>query len=189
MDDVREIIRALGPNSGELHWSITLYWMFLVNLVLLLISDSAMGTNIAIGVRLAVFIDKTFAFGYMFGSGSYTPQYCHAKIFIGTYLIRTLMFAGPLIVAGQTESGKVRAAGILAGLTGAIYMLARWYFDQRDVEAPNITCQNVQVMAQSAGIVLLLARLTLRHQLSLVSIHRHVPGAVTRDFAAHHIEV
>jgi hypothetical protein len=117
------------------------------------------------------------------------PQTCHAKVFIGTYLIRVVMFAGPFAVAGSTSKGKVRAVGILAGLSAVIYMLGRWYFEQRDFKTSTITCENTGVVIQSVGMILVLAKIALRDRLPLGSIHRHVPVAIARDAGAHDIRV
>ncbi len=193
MEDIRTIISSIGPGSGQqLIWDIALYWLFLINVVMLLMEGSAFGTNIAIGVLLAVFIDKTFAFGYMFNpdNGIYDdPETCHAKVFVGTYLIRVIMFAGPFAVAGSTREGKARGIGILAGLSAIVYMFARWYFDQRDFSTERVTCENTDWMIQSAGLILILAKLVLRDRLLLGTVNRHIPVAVTRHLAAHDVEV
>ncbi len=126
---------------------------------------STTGTILSIFVLISIFIDKTFAFGYLIDSGPYTPETCHAKIFVGTYLIRAAMFAAPLTVAASTDNGKVRATGVIAGIGGGIYMFLRWFFDQRNVKAPDITCFNTEVMAQNVGMMLLLARLALGRRL------------------------
>lgn len=189
MEDIKEIINALGPSSGGMAWSLALYWMFLINLVILFVDGSAFGTNISIAVLLCVFIDKTFAFGYMFNSSEMDPEYCHTKIFIGTYLIRVAMFAGPFAVAGSTEKGKVRAIAILAGLSGIGYMFIRWFYDQRKVDAIDVTCYNTEMLIQTAGMGLVLAKIALRDRLPLGAIHRHIPITVPRELATHEIEI
>jgi len=193
MEDIRTIITSIGPGSGQqLIWDLTLYWLFLINIVMLLMESSAFGTNIAIAVLLAVFIDKTFAFGYMFNpdNGIYDdPKTCHAKVFVGTYLIRVIMFAGPFAVAGSTSAGKARGIGILAGLSGVVYMFARWFFEQREVSTTRVTCENTDWVIQSAGLILILAKLVLRDRLLPGAVHRHIPIAVTRHFAADDVEV
>lgn len=194
MEDVRTIINSIGPGTGQqLLFDLALYWMFLINLIVLLIGGTAFSTNIGIAVLLCIFIDKTFAFGYMFNpdNGLYDndPETCHAKVFVGTYLIRVIMFAGPFSIAGTTTEGKVRAASILAGISAVIYMLGRWFFEQRDFKADQITCLNTDVVIQSAGVVLVLAKIVLRERLHLGTIYRHIPVTVARDFAAHGVEV
>jgi hypothetical protein len=142
---------------------------------------------------VCIFIDKTFAFGYMFNpkNGLYDndPRTCHAKVFIGTYLIRTAMFAGPFAVAGSTNKGKVRAVGILAGLSAIVYMLGRWFFEQRTYKASSITCEATDIVIQNAGMILILAKIVLRDRLTLGTIHRHIPVAVTREAAPHDIGI
>jgi hypothetical protein len=164
----------------------------LINIVMLLMEGSAFGTNVAIAVLIAVFVDKTFAFGYMFNpdNGIFDdPKTCHAKVFVGTYLIRVIMFAGPFAVACSTTSGKTRGIAILSGLSAMVYMFARWYFEQRDFTSERITCENTDWMIQSAGLILILAKLVLRNRLLLGTVNRHIPITVTRDLAAHDVEV
>jgi len=191
MEELRAILNSVGPSNDTLAWDLALYGLFFLNLItLLMLPDGATtGTILSILVLISIFIDKTFAFGYLIDSGPYTPETCHAKIFVGTYLIRALMFAAPLTVAASTDNGKVRAAGIIAGIGGGVYMFTRWFFDQRDIEAPDITCFNTTVMAQNLGMTLVLARLMLRRRLRLGVVHRHIPVAVAGDFAAHDVEV
>jgi len=49
----------------------------------------------------------------------------------GLFLIRTGMFAIPMIVAGSTKSEKSRPILIFAGLLGGVYLFARWFFEIR----------------------------------------------------------
>jgi hypothetical protein len=194
MEDIKTIINSIGPGSGQnLIWSIVLYWMFLINLIVLFIDGTAFGTNISMVVLLCIFVDKTFAFGYMFNpkNGLYDndPQTCHAKVFVGTYLIRVVMFAGPFAIAGSTTEGKVRGAAILAGLSAVVYMAARWFFEQRNFKASTITCYNTDIVTAHAGLILVLAKIALRDRLSLGTVHRHIPVTVSRVFAAHNVEI
>ena len=194
MEDAKTIINSLGPGTGQqLIWDIALYWLFLINFLLLFLDGTAFGTNITMVVLVFIFIDKTFAFGYMFNpkNGLYDndPHTCHAKVFIGTYLIRTVMFAGPFAVAGSTTKGKVRAVGILAGLSAIVYMLGRWFFEQRDFKTSTITCENTDIVIQSVGMILILAKIALRDRLTLGTIHRHIPVTVARDTAPHDVSV
>jgi hypothetical protein len=192
MADAKEILGSLGPSSGGLHWSIMLYWIFLINLIIMLMEGSSFGTNIGIVVMICAFIDKTWAFGYMFNpeNGVFDdPEICHTKAFVGTYLIRVFMFAGPFTIAGATKNGKVRGAAILAGLSGVAYMIGRWYLDQRDFETSRITCLNTDMVIQSVGLVLVLAKIALRDCFHLGTIHRHIPCAVTRQLTPDELEV
>lgn len=194
MEDLKTIINSLGPGTGQqLYWDIALYWLFFINFIILFIDGTAFGTNITMAVLLFIFIDKTFAFGYMFNpnNGLYDndPKTCHAKVFVGTYLIRTAMFAGAFAVAGATSKGKVRAVGILAGLSAIVYMAGRWFFEQREFKASSITCENTDIVIQNVGMILVLAKVMLRDRLSLGAIHRHIPATITRNSSAHDIEV
>ncbi|GAB4418189.1 MAG: hypothetical protein Kow00106_14130 [Anaerolineae bacterium] len=191
MEELRAILNSVGPSNDTLAWDLALYGLFFLNLITLLMlpDGSTTGTILSIFVLISIFIDKTFAFGYLIDSGPYTPETCHAKIFVGTYLIRALMFAAPLTVAASTDNGKVRATGVIAGIGGGVYMFVRWFFDQRNIEAPDITCFNTAVLAQNLGMTLLLARIVLGRRLRLGFVDRHIPLAVARELAAHQVEV
>jgi len=189
MENLKEMIDYLWL-TDDLHWDLALYWIFLINIVMLftLPDGSTLGTSIAIIVIIGAVIDKVYGFGFMLDPGRYTPERYHAEIFIGTYLMRAVMFVGPLSVAGSTDNPKTRAVGILAGLSGGVYSFARWYFDQREVSTTDIGLYlHWEMFAQSAGMVLVLAHLALRRRFGFV--HRDVPVTVTRVLAAHDVEV
>lgn len=193
MEEIKAIVNSLGP-TDELHWDIALYVLFFVNIIVLLIlpDGSTLGTMLSIAVLICIFIDKTMAFGHILKPDDMTPEYCHTKIFIGTYLIRVVIFIAPLTIAGSTDEGKVRAGAIVAGIGGAIYSFLRWFMDQRDVGGTRITCMNpaeTAMMLQSLGVVLILAKITLRDRFLPGSIHRRVPVAVPLELAAHEVEV
>lgn len=195
MNDVETMAKALWITS-EIHWDIALYWLFFINIVLLMMqpSGSSMVTILGVIVLMSVMIDKVKAFGYMMDTGPYSPDKCHEQIFIGTYLIRVAMFAIPLSIAGMTKSPKSRGVGILAGISGGAYMFVRWYMEQRDVESTDLTCAPtafiiLQTTVQFTGIAFVVARLVLRDKLSLGSIHRDIPITVPRDLPANGVEV
>ncbi|MCZ7539306.1 MAG: hypothetical protein M5U29_05195 [Anaerolineae bacterium] len=191
MEELRAILESVGPSNDTLGWDITLYVLFLLNVVILLLlpDGSALGTVLSVGVILCLFIDKTYAFGHLLDSGPYSPEYCHGRIFVGTYLIRAVIFAAPLTVAASIDKGNVRFLGVVAGIGGAAYMFLRWYSDQREVAAPNITCFDSEALVRSASMVLVLGRVALRNRLGLWAEYRDVPGAIFGDLAAHEIEV
>ncbi len=190
MAEFKEIISALGPNAGGLVWSLALYALFFLNLLLLLIEGSSFGTNIGIAVLLSIFIDKTFAFGHMFNPNDIDPHVCHAEIFFGTYLIRVVMFAGPFAVAGSTTNGKARALAIFSGVGGIAYMFGRWFLEQRESEVSGVTCMvDTDVMLQTAGILLVVARITLRDRFRLGTVDRHIPVTVAGEPSPNEIEV
>lgn len=181
MGDYQEIINAIGP-TDNLIWDISLYVLFFLNLIMLFLlpDGSTLHTMLIIIVLISIFIDKTYAFGYLVDSDRYDPETCHAKIFVGTYLIRAAMFVAPLMIAGSTEEGKVRAMGILLGVLSVVYMGGRWFIDQREVSTSNITCM-VDVVAQTSGMFLTLAYATTRHSvLRVITVDRDVPGTVLR---------
>ncbi|WP_119071816.1 hypothetical protein [Aggregatilinea lenta] len=192
MEEIKQMVDALWL-TDKIYWDIALYWIFFVNLIILFIlpSGSSLQTTITIVVLLCVVIDKVYAFGYMFDSGRYTPVRCHETIFFGTYIIRILMLVAPLTVAGSTDSDKVRGIAILAGISGGVYAFARWYAEQRDVSSTALTCAflDVSMVAQNAGLALILAKMFLRDRLSLGAIHRHGPVTVLVELAPDEVEV
>jgi len=192
VDELREMANALWL-TNELHWDLALYWLFLINVVLLILLPTGSGFQTMLGIITILFIviDKVHAFGYMFDSGRYGAIQCHETVFFGTYIIRVLLFVIPLSVAGLTRKGSVRAVGIIAGITGAVYTFARWYIEQRDVSTTALTCAflNFDMVAQNAGLALVLARVFLRDRLRLGAVHRDVPLTVGGELAAHEVEV
>jgi len=190
MPELREMAEALWL-TDKIQWDIALYVLFLLNLAALftLPDGATLQTFLSIVVLISIVIDKVYAFGYIIDPGPYSPQVCHSKIFIGTYIIRAIMFAAPLAIAGLTDEPKVRLFGLLAGIGGAIYMFMRWYLEQRDVKAPDIICLNTGVLWQSAGAALLLARIALGRRLRLGTVHRHVPLAILGELAGDKVEV
>ena len=192
MNELKQMIDALWL-TDKIYWDIALYWIFFINLVVrfVLPDGSTLQTGITIITLLAVVIDKVYAFGYMFDSGRYGAIRCHEAIFFGTYIIRIIMLVAPLTVAGSTNSDRTRAVAILAGISGGVYAFTRWYVDQRDVSTTALTCAflNVSMMAQNAGLALIVAKLILRERLFLGAVHRHVPVAVLVDLPADEVEV
>lgn len=192
MNELKEMIDALWL-TDKAYWDIALYWIFFINIVVLFVlpSGSSLQTTITIVTLLMVVIDKVYAFGYMFDAGRYGPIRCHEAIFFGTYIIRIMMLVAPLTVAGSTNSDRARAVAILAGISGGVYAFARWYAEQRDVSSTALTCAflDVRMVAQNAGLALIVARLILRDRLSLGAVHRHVPIAVLADLPTDEVEV
>ena len=184
--DYKAMLESLWLTDQPL-WDFALYGLFLLNIILLIVvpSESSFGTMLGIVILISIVIDKTYAFGYLMKSPY--PKDCHAKIFIGTYLIRAIMFVAPLTIAGSTESGKARGMGILAGLAGGAYMFGRWFMEQRDVVSTTITCQNPEAVAASAQALLLLGYVAARRSVRLVN--GHVPLPIARELAAHEVEV
>ncbi|MCC6798530.1 MAG: hypothetical protein IT325_00315 [Anaerolineae bacterium] len=193
MDELREILNALWI-TDELHWDIALYAIFVLNLILMLMQPdgSALAVGLCILVLVAAVIDKTRAFGYMLEINPYyTRVQCHEQVFIGTYLIRVVMFAAPLSVAGMTKNPDSRVIGIVAGIVGGVYMFVRWYMEQRDVPVTDLFCAYffAGFAFQHIGLGLLGARAALGDRLLLGRIHRHAPVFVMREFAPHEIEI
>lgn len=193
MDELREIISALWL-TDEIYWDIALYVIFALNLLLMLMQPdgSALAVALCILVLVAAVIDKTKAFGYTLDvSPYYTREQCHEQVFIGTYLIRVIMFAAPLSVAGMTKNPDSRLVGIVAGVIGGVYMFARWYLEQRDVALTDLFCATIWAgfALQQAGLALLAARVALGDRLLLGRVHRHAPLLVAGELAPDGVEV
>ncbi len=189
MDNMGEIFNSLGPNSGDMLWNIALYVLFFLNIILLLIvpDGDSMHTMLIIFILMGIIIDKAFAFGYLLDAPN--PIKCHTEDFLGTYLIRAYMFIGPWIVAGATSEGKVRGLGILVGLGGLAYSVARWFLEQREAGDGNITCFITGLWAAQALLPFLpLAYAVLRRKLALF-VDGHVPVTIVGELAAYEIEV
>lgn len=190
MDNLGEIFRALGPNSGELLWNISLYSLFFLNIILLLLipDGDSMHTMLVIVVLMGVIIDKTFAYGYFLAEPE-TAVKCHTEDFIGTYLTRAYMFIGPWIVAGSTSEGKVRGLAIIAGIGGLAYSIGRWFLEQREATGTSIVCFVTGLWAMQTLLPFVpLGYAFLRRKLGLV-VNGHVPVTVVGELAAHEVEV
>lgn len=191
MDQLRPMIDALWLTK-EIQWDLALYWLFLINVILLMMQGEgqAMASGFLMIVLISIVIDKTFGFGYLLDPGPYDPVTCHEQVFFGTYLIRVSMFVLPLMIAGMTQNPKSRGVGILAGISGGVYMFGRWFLQQRNSPYTDLVCSTSTTgslfLMQSAGMVLILAHVALRRRLTF--IHRDVPVTVFSDFAAHNIE-
>ena len=140
MEELRAILESVGPSGNTLGWDIALYALFLLNVVILLLlpDGSTLGTGLSIAVILCLFIDKTYAFGHLLDSGP-TLRSTATRRFVGTYLIRCGLRRPAddcrLTDKDSAHDGHHRRIG---GWSIAL----RWFSDQRDVAAPNITCFN-----------------------------------------------
>ncbi|MBN1202678.1 MAG: hypothetical protein JXJ20_12570 [Anaerolineae bacterium] len=192
MEDVNEMVNALWL-TDEIHWDLALYGLFLLNVILLLMQPEGSSFTTMLGglVILSIMIDKTHAFGYMLDPGVYEPVRYHEEIFIGTYLIRVIMFVAPLSIAASTKNSKSRGIGVVAGVGGGAYMFIRWYMEQRDVSTQDVGLGylDMQIAVQSIGMLLVLARIALRNRLYLGAVHRDIPATVVVDIAPDDVEV
>ena len=188
MDELREILSALWL-TNEIHWDISLYVLFVFNLILLLQQPDGqpLATGLVIVVLVAIVIDKVKAFGYMFSASPYyTREQCHEQIFIGTYLIRAVIFAAPLSVAGMTKTPARAQRASLPGFSAG-YMFVRWYLEQRDISTTALFCEMT-----FAGLALCHAALMLsgaRDRFLLGRIHRRAPFLVAVELPADGVEV
>lgn len=193
MEEFNQMAQSLGPNTGDLLWNIALYIIFGINLLMLFMlpDGSTLQTFLSILVLIAAVLDKTYGFGHILDPSPYTPEYYHEQVFIGTYLIRVIMFVAPLTIAGSTREGSVRAVAIVAALVGVGYAFYRWFRDQRDNPTTDIGYLDLEIMAQSVVMLATLGGSALRRRWysATVAIDRDVPVAVAVEFAAHDIEV
>lgn len=193
MGELEQMMNSLGPGTGALQWNLALYWLFFLNIIILFIMPDGATLQMAMGiiVLVSIVLDKTYGFGYLFNPGRYSAEYYHEQIFFGTFLIRVAMFVFPAIMAGSTRDGKVRGLGIIACLSGAVYVFARWYMDQRDNKSHEIVMIDMEgeMVAQSVGMMLVLAQITLRRHWQLGRVNRYVPVTVAGELAADELEV
>ncbi len=190
--DLNAMVKELWLTK-EIQWDLALYGIFLINLVLLAMQPegSALATFLGIATLVSAAIDKVHGFGYMLDPSPYTPTRFHEEIFLGTYLIRVIMFAAPLSIAGMTRNRDARGVAVVAGIGGGAYLFIRWYVEQRDVKTKDIGIGYLfsGMALNYLGAALIVARLALRERLRLGSVNRDIPVTVAGDIAAHNIEI
>jgi hypothetical protein len=201
------IQEVLLPQDGQVIWDLLVYGLLFLSLIaVFMLSAGSMGDTVMIAaVVMFCVLDKTYAWGYIDKPSTVveglTPTDCtlfptacdrYLRVqshltHLGTYMMRVLMFALPLVITGQTRIGKARViAGIIAVYAG-IYSAARWYFQQRDaggsVFGAMIDWWEPQNIFQNSLFILAIGELTYRryrHRLGSVDGHTQVPiGSVT----------
>ena len=128
--NLRQVIEALNPvKPPEIMFAaIVLYAIGLMVLIALFMQKESnmRNTMMLSAVLLVVLIDKIAATSNLRDT---LNGFQHNSF--GIFIIRTLMFTFPLVVAGGTKTEKSRPLLILAGLVGGVYLFARWFFEIR----------------------------------------------------------
>lgn len=126
--DVQEIIRLLGPSSGQPVWNILLYLIFgLALLTLLLMPDkNLIPTLLIASVLLAALVAKL--------SISATRNPVFQPDSFGQYMVNIVPFVAPIIAAGMIRTKKktnVIPPAILTAILGGLFFFGFWLFVQR----------------------------------------------------------
>lgn len=135
---------VLLPQEGQVIWDGLVYGLLFFSLIaLFMLSQGSMRDTLMISaVVMFCILDKTYAWGYIVKPAGVLPgmnpdlerqvRVNAHLVHLGTYLMRVLMFAFPLVIAGQTRVGKARVLAALLAVYAGVYSAARWYFQQRN---------------------------------------------------------
>lgn len=125
--NLQEILFLIGPQSGQLGWTILLYIIFFFALITMLVMpDKNLVPTLLIGaVMLCAVIAKL--------SISARPPILEKKEF-GMLIINIIMFTFPLLTAGLVRAkkkGKVVPPAIMTAIFGGVYFFMFWFIEQR----------------------------------------------------------
>lgn len=122
--DFSQVLQRLNPFADPSPiWGIFLYIIAILAIVTLVLQKNP-STTLSILLSIVIMsalIDKV-ATGMI-------PEFSPQGFTI--FVLRTGMFAIPLLVAGMTRTGKSRMPAIICGLLGGTYLFLRWFFDMR----------------------------------------------------------
>lgn len=123
----QEAIRRLSPVYAEgapnqVLWGIMLYLIFFFCLICLFRQKIPM-MSVTIPLVLVMLFCLIEKVGVGWPRANVLPA--TGKESLPTLLIRIAMFALPLVAVGTSKSEKSRIWGVLAGLTGGLYLLIR----------------------------------------------------------------
>jgi hypothetical protein len=124
---LQDILFLIGPQSGQLGWTILLYIIFFFGLITMLVMpDKNLVPTLLIGaVLLAAVIAKL--------SISARPPILEKKEF-GMLILNVIMFTFPLLSAGlirARKKGKVIPPAIITAVFGGVYFFLFWFIEQR----------------------------------------------------------
>ena len=134
--------QILKPEPGHEIWDIAVYAIFVIGLLGVLFLGEEGSMTDTLFISFAVFVavlDKVYAWGYIMTPPGYVAGAditrearvaAHVTHF-GTFAMRVLMFALPLIVVGQTDSTRVRVIALLIVGIGIAYTAGRWFDEIR----------------------------------------------------------
>lgn len=125
--NLQDILFLIGPQSGQLGWTILLYIIFIFALITMLVMpDKNLVPTLLIGaVMLCAVVAKL--------SISARPPILEKKEF-GMLIINIIMFTFPLLTAGLVRAkkkGKVVAPAIMTAIFGGVYFFLFWFIEQR----------------------------------------------------------
>jgi hypothetical protein len=123
---IQEILKLLGPNTGDILWNLLLYIIFILALITLFtMPDKNMLPSLLMGgVLIAAVIAKL--------STSSTQPILRPREF-GMFLINIVMFVFPLLVAGivrARKKGRTVTLSIITGVFGGMYFFFYWFLEQ-----------------------------------------------------------
>ena len=123
---IQEILKLLGPNTGDMLWNILLYIIFILALMTLFtMPNKNMLPSLLMGaVLIATVIAKL--------STSCTQPILRSREF-GMFLINVVIFVFPLLVAGiirARKKGRTVILSITTGIFGGMYFFFYWFLEQ-----------------------------------------------------------
>lgn len=126
--NLQEIIRLLGPSSGQPIWNIMLYLIFfLALLTLLLMPDkNLIPTLLIASTLLAALVAKL--------SISATRDPVFEPDSFGQYLVNIVPFVAPILSSGMVRAkkkSKVVVPSILTAIIGGLFFFGFWLVVQR----------------------------------------------------------
>jgi len=174
------IVDILKPTPGHEMWDIVVYVIFFIGLLgLVFLGDEASMMD-TLFISAAVFVavlDKVYAWGYILtppgyegvvAAGGTIPREVRVEYHVthlGTFVMRVLMFALPLVVVGQTKSSRVRGIALLITIIGVVYTAARWFTEIRESQGNTglgFIFSEPQIMFQGSLFLLIAGDLVCR---------------------------
>lgn len=133
--DFQNILFYIGPNSNPIIWTIFLYTLFFLALVMLFAmpDKNMIPTLLVATVLMAVVVAKLS----LAAESSNDRPIFDTRSF-GMYVVNIIPFVFPLITAGMVRArsgkakGRVVPPAILTGLIGGVYFFSFWYFFQQN---------------------------------------------------------
>ena len=123
----QEILRLLGPQTGQLGWNILLYLIFFFGLLTLFtIPDKNMTASLLMGaVVIAAVVAKL--------STSASPPLLKKNDFFGMFLVNVILFIFPILTAGIIRARKKARPvtfAILTAVFGGAFFFFYWFIEQ-----------------------------------------------------------
>jgi hypothetical protein len=160
---------VLRPQDGV--WDYVLYIIIFLQIILLalLFLGSLRDVMLMAASVLAAIADKIYLFGFMDGGATNIDQAVafHTKESFFTYAARVIIFAFPFVVTTQTKIRRAKPLCVILGITGLVYMFARWFFQQYpegegDFRRPGMIVQEGMYFVQAGTMYLVLLDIALR---------------------------